>query len=169
MSLCSFLFVCLSVFVFVLVCLCFFFLLLFIYFKATQSLHCMLLKLKSSVVIQFSLLHSISGWLRNPSSAFSSVWLWSGTGIILFYLAQPCFQNGPGSVFLLQSHQDRWGKTQPFWSSKHFSIPRAVAASLALLLSQPGEIKDFTGLCVKLINSRTTYIWCFSVQPYMEC
>lgn len=62
------------------------------------------------------------------------------------YLAQPCFQYGPGSVFLPQSHQDRREKTQPFWSSKHFSISRAVATSLALLLSQPREIKDFTGL-----------------------
>lgn len=112
------------------VSLCRFFFVLFCYFKAAQSLQRMLLKLKSSMVIQISFLHRINRYLRKPPSAFSSVYLWSGTDTTLFILQSltlpaDLFQKLPRLWLspLVASEQIGW--TWPFLS-KRLSILRAV-------------------------------------------
>lgn len=135
----------------------------FLYFKAAQSLQRTLLKLKSSVVIQISLLHSINRCLRNPSSAFSLVHLWSGTDITLFILHSLTSKMSLSSSF--RRTRTGWGKTRPFLSSQNFSIPRAVATAWLYCSAGPGKslISLDCGQRVKPLNSRERYIWYFSV------
>lgn len=142
-----------------------FFIFYVIYFKAAQSLQRMLLKLKSSVVIQISLLHSINRCLRNSSSAFSSsaVAVWNRYHPV--YLAQPYFQNDPGSSSLLPCHRDG------LWEDQQTLLhPEGRSCSLAFFFFcavSPGKSKISLdcGQRVKLLNSRDGYIGYFSVQP----
>lgn len=94
---------------------------------------------KSSVVTQISLLHGVNRCLRNPSSAFFSVYLWSGADITLLFLHSLTFKSISASECLLPPQQDGlWEHSvcvQP--TLLH---PEGHSCSLSLLLSQPGEI-----------------------------
>lgn len=81
------------------------------------------------------------------------------------YLAQPYFQNDPGSVFLLPSHQDGLWEDSAVSVQQTLLHPEGRGRSLALLLSQPGKIKDFTGLwsaCKTTYFKRQIYLVFFS-------
>lgn len=101
---------------------------------------------KSSELTQISLLHSVNRCLRNPSSAFSSVYLWSGADITLLFLHSLTFKSIPASECLPPPHQDGLWEHSVVCVQQTFLHPEGHSCSLSLLLSQPGETKDFTGL-----------------------
>jgi len=96
----------------------------FCYFKAAQSLQRMLLKLKSSMVIQISFLHRINRCLRNPPSAFSSVYLWSGTDTTLFILQSLTLPAGPSKT--AQTLAFFFNCTRTHWKNLAISVQTAL-------------------------------------------
>lgn len=101
---------------------------------------------KSSVVTQISLLHSVNRCLRNPSSAFSSEYLWSEADTTLLFLHSLTFKSISASECLPPPHQDGLWEHSAVCVQQTLVHPEGHSCSLSLQLSQPGEIKDFTGL-----------------------